>query len=151
MSAGQKFVSNLSVTILQGNTHFVKIEFSFLQGDPEEAEFEMVLSYGGGEKFQCFPNIKKKQDVRTQLSVQGSGGITISYYEINRLAILSCCHFFFDFEATIGLLQDRNNLSFTKSRRFHKNLLGEVCQKARKNRYGAYDWRGQLRSLVSIE
>jgi hypothetical protein len=43
-----------------GNTHFVKIEFSFLQGDSEEAEFELVLRSGGGEKFQDFLNIKKK-------------------------------------------------------------------------------------------
>ena len=47
-----------------GNTHFVKIEFSFLQGDPEEAEFELVLRSGGNDKFEDFPNIKKKNKTR---------------------------------------------------------------------------------------
>ena len=47
-----------------GNRHFVMIEFSFLRGDPEDAEFELVLRSGKGEKFDDFPNIKKKNQTR---------------------------------------------------------------------------------------
>lgn len=36
----------------------------------------------------------------------------------------------FDFDAPIPLLQDRDNLGFAESTRFHVNLLGELCQKA---------------------
>ena len=36
----------------------------------------------------------------------------------------------FDFDPGIGLFQDRHNLGFVESTRFHSNLLGSFCQNA---------------------
>ena len=35
----------------------------------------------------------------------------------------------FDFDARIGLLQDRDDLGFTESSPFHQNLLGHSARK----------------------
>jgi len=47
-----------------GNNHFATLEFSFLPGDPDDAEFALELASGGGTKFKDFPNIKKKNKTR---------------------------------------------------------------------------------------
>ena len=47
-----------------GNNHFVKIQFTFLPGDPKTAEFALVLRSGKGAKFTDFANIKKKNRSR---------------------------------------------------------------------------------------
>ena len=47
-----------------GNSHFARLEFSFLPGDPDEALFEYVLRSGRGDRFDDFPPIKKKNKTR---------------------------------------------------------------------------------------
>lgn len=49
------------------NSHFAKIEFSFLNGAPANAEFELELETSRGgqkKKWSDFPNIKKKNKTR---------------------------------------------------------------------------------------
>ena len=52
-----------------GNNHFTLVEYSFLDGDPSDAEYETVLESSDGARFDDLPNIKKKNVARERTFV----------------------------------------------------------------------------------